>query len=88
MNRLLHWFDARLHFSDSIMPLMRHPVPRELSSPLGWWYVFGSASMTLLMIQIVTGIGVGNLHLPAADGSIAELPIAEYPDVVVEGRVP
>ena len=37
----------RLGISDTWMPMMRHPVPRELAGPLGWWYVFGSASLTL-----------------------------------------
>ena len=43
-----NWFDARLGFSDTLLPMLRHPVPRAIAGPMGWWYVFGSASLTLL----------------------------------------
>ena len=34
---------------DSLLPMLRHPIPREVAGPMGWWYVFGSASLTLLI---------------------------------------
>jgi ubiquinol-cytochrome c reductase cytochrome b subunit len=34
---------------------------------MGWWYVFGSASLTLLVVQILTGIGLALVFVPAAD---------------------
>ncbi len=40
--------------------MLTHPIPRGAAGPMGWWYVFGSASMTLLVIQILTG------HRPGA----------------------
>ena len=42
---------------------MLHPVPRRTAS---WWYVFGSASLVLLMLQVVTGIMLALVYLPSA----------------------
>jgi ubiquinol-cytochrome c reductase cytochrome b subunit len=62
-----NWFDARLRLRATLLPMMRHPIPREAAGPMGWWYVFGSASLTLLLIQILTGIGLALVYVPAAD---------------------
>ena len=62
------WFDVRMGFSETLMPVLRHPVPREIEGPIGWWYVFGSASLTFLLIQIFTGIGLSLVYVPAAEG--------------------
>ena len=66
MKRIYRWFDIRLGISDTWVPMLRHPVPRELAGPLGWWYVFGSASLTLFIIQILTGIGLALTYVPSA----------------------
>jgi ubiquinol-cytochrome c reductase cytochrome b subunit len=73
-----HWFDARLKLRDSLLPMMRHPVPREIAGPMGWWYVFGSASMTMLIIQILTGIGLALVFVPAADKAYDSLLALNY----------
>ena len=62
-----NWFDARLRFRETLRPMMRHPIPREVAGPMGWWYVFGSASLTLLLVQILTGIGLAMVYDPTAD---------------------
>jgi ubiquinol-cytochrome c reductase cytochrome b subunit len=61
------WCDARLRLRETFLPMMQHPVPREVAGPMGWWYVFGSASMTMLLLQILTGIGLALVYVPAAD---------------------
>ena len=73
LKKIGHWFDARLGFSETLMPMMRHRVPREIEGPLGWWYVFGSAAMTLFLIQILTGIGLALVYVPAADKAYESL---------------
>jgi ubiquinol-cytochrome c reductase cytochrome b subunit len=73
-----HWFDARLKLRDTLLPMMRHPVPREIAGPMGWWYVFGSASMTMLLIQILTGIGLALVFVPAADKAYDSLLALNY----------
>ncbi len=74
----LSWFDVRLRFSETIMPMMRHPIPRSSAGPLGWWYVFGSASLTLLLLQIATGIGLALVYVPAADKAYESLLYLNY----------
>ena len=45
---------------------------------MGWWYVFGSASLTFLMIQILTGIGLALVYVPAADQAYESLLYLDY----------
>ena len=61
------WLDTRLSFRASLLPALTHPIPRGAAGPMGWWYIFGSASITLLMIQVLTGIGLALVYVPAAD---------------------
>src|SRR6267142_2792498 len=72
------WLDTRLSLRESLGPILTHPVPRALAGPKGWWYVFGSASMTLLMIQIVTGVGLALVYVPAADQAYESLLFLDY----------
>lgn len=78
MKRLYQWFDSRLGISDTWLPMLRHPVPRELAGPMGWWYVFGSASLTLFLIQILTGIGLALTYVPSAGQAYESLLYLNY----------
>ena len=62
----------------TLLPMMRHPIPREAAGPMGWWYVFGSASLTLLLVQILTGIGLALVYVPAADKAYDSLLYLDY----------
>ncbi len=73
MRKLLLWLDARVGFRDSILPMLTHPIPKGAAGPMGWWYVFGSASITLLVIQILTGIGLALVYVPTADQAYESL---------------
>src|SRR5438105_5035197 len=72
------WFDARLGFRQSILPMLTHPIPKGAAGPMGWWYVFGSASLTLLIIQILTGIGLALVYVPTADQAYESLLYLNY----------
>ena len=72
------WFEARLCLRESLGPMLTHPIPRTVAGPMGWWYVFGSASLTLLMIQIATGIGLALVYVPAADKAYESLLFLNY----------
>jgi ubiquinol-cytochrome c reductase cytochrome b subunit len=73
MKRILAWLEARLSLRDSVGPMLMHPIPRAAAGPMGWWYIFGSASITLLMIQIVSGIGLALVYVPTASQAYESL---------------
>jgi ubiquinol-cytochrome c reductase cytochrome b subunit len=73
-----NWFDARLKVRETLLPMLRHPIPRAAAGPMGWWYVFGSASLTLLLVQILTGIGLALVYVPAADKAYDSLLYMNY----------
>jgi ubiquinol-cytochrome c reductase cytochrome b subunit len=57
------WFDKRLQLGATIRHTIEHPVPRETAS---WFYVFGSAALTVLSLQLVTGILLALIYVPSA----------------------
>ena len=61
--RIYDWFEQRLQVEGPIKDAVLHKVPRNTAS---WWYVFGSAAFTLLMLQIVTGILLALVYVPSA----------------------
>jgi ubiquinol-cytochrome c reductase cytochrome b subunit len=67
------WFDTRLGVSETFLPMLMHPIPRGSAGPMGWWYVFGSASLTMLAIQILTGILLALVYVPTADQAYESL---------------
>ncbi|MDB5339042.1 MAG: Cytochrome b/b6 domain protein [Planctomycetaceae bacterium] len=72
------WFEARLCLCESLWPMLTHPIPKTVAGPMGWWYIFGSASLTLFMIQIVTGIGLALVYVPSADRAYDSLLFLNY----------
>jgi ubiquinol-cytochrome c reductase cytochrome b subunit len=63
IKKVYDWLDHRLQLSGPIEEVVQHPVPRNTAS---WWYVFGSAAFTLLLLQIVTGILLAFVYVPSA----------------------
>jgi ubiquinol-cytochrome c reductase cytochrome b subunit len=57
------WFDRRLQLAAPIREAAEHRIPRNTSS---WWYVFGSAALTVFILQIVTGILLALIYVPSA----------------------
>jgi len=62
IRRIGDWFDRRLQLAAPIREAAEHPIPRNTSS---WWYVFGSAALTIFILQIVTGILLALVYVPS-----------------------
>src|ERR1700675_3295779 len=57
------WLEARLQLATPIRNTMEHPVPRQAASGA---YVFGSAALTVFLLQLVTGILLALVYVPSA----------------------
>ncbi len=73
LTQFLSWFEARLGLRESLGLMLNHPIPRGAAGPMGWWYVFGSASITLLAIQVLTGIGLALVYVPTTEEAYQSL---------------
>jgi ubiquinol-cytochrome c reductase cytochrome b subunit len=63
ISRIGQWFDHRLQVAAPVREMAEHPVPRSTAS---WLYVFGSAALVVLMLQVVTGILLAVCYVPSA----------------------
>ncbi|MGA3239757.1 MAG: cytochrome b N-terminal domain-containing protein [Bryobacteraceae bacterium] len=63
ISRVGQWFDRRLQLAAPVREIAEHPVPRSTAS---WMYVFGSAALVVLMLQVVTGILLAVCYVPSA----------------------
>src|SRR5580704_16203030 len=69
------WLDDRLQLGMPMRDVMEHPIPRESAS---WLYVFGSAAMTVLGLQVVTGILLALIYNPSASEAWNSLQILNH----------
>ena len=80
------WFDRRLQLATPIREAVEHPVPRNSAS---WWYVFGSAALTIFILQIVTGILLALIYVPSGAEAWTLVPpskLTNAPMVALAGR--
>ncbi len=63
MRALGAWLDRRVQLRDAILQVARHRVPRSTGS---WYYVFGSITFVLFLLQIVTGVCLSFSYVPSA----------------------
>jgi ubiquinol-cytochrome c reductase cytochrome b subunit len=70
ISQIGEWFDRRLQLAAPIREVAEHPVPRNTAS---WWYVFGSAALTVFVLQIVTGILLAMIYVPSGSEAWSSL---------------
>src|ERR1700675_3108986 len=63
IKKLGEWIEQRVQLAAPIRETMEHPVPRQTAS---WAYVFGSAALTVFVLQLVTGILLAMIYVPSA----------------------
>lgn len=71
---VVEWFEFRLGIKDQVTHSLMHPVPPKT----GYWYVFGSAAMTLLMLQLVTGVLLVTVYVPSAEQAYESIQYLNY----------
>jgi ubiquinol-cytochrome c reductase cytochrome b subunit len=72
---LAEWFDHRLQLGTPIREVMEHRVPRNTAS---WAYVFGSASLTVMILQFITGICLAFVYVPSAAQAWTSLQVLNH----------
>jgi ubiquinol-cytochrome c reductase cytochrome b subunit len=75
IGRVGAWLDHRLKLGASIRETVTHPVPRSSAS---WLYVFGSAALTIFLLQVVTGILLALVYVPSAGEAWNSLQILNH----------
>ena len=75
IERIGAWLDHRLKLGAAIRETAEHPVPRDTAS---WFYVFGSAALTVFLLQIVTGILLALVYVPSAGEAWNSLQVLDH----------
>jgi ubiquinol-cytochrome c reductase cytochrome b subunit len=63
MQSIGDWLGARVQLAGTVRETMEHRVPRDSAS---FFYVFGSAALTVFALQLVTGILLAIVYVPSA----------------------
>lgn len=58
LKRVWRWLDDLTGFSKALGPIMSHPVPPARKTR--WFYVFGSATLFVFLVQVATGIALSS----------------------------
>ncbi|HET8572662.1 MAG TPA: cytochrome b N-terminal domain-containing protein [Edaphocola sp.] len=69
LKKIGKWIDDRSGLTETILPLIRHPVPASVR----WAYVFGSGTLFCFILQVVTGIGLSLLYQPSSQEAYKSL---------------
>jgi ubiquinol-cytochrome c reductase cytochrome b subunit len=68
------WLDDRTGIGAVVGRLARHPVPPGVTTlRSGWWYVFGIATLTAFVVQLVTGAVLATMYIPSTESAYDSL---------------
>lgn len=71
LKRAWAWFDDVTGLSAIISPLLDHPVPKARG--YSWFYVLGSATLIVFLIQVVTGIALASGYVASSGQAYSTL---------------
>lgn len=63
MRAIGRWIDERLQLTSLLASFLDRPVPR----PVGWAHTLGSATLFLIVLQVITGIALTLSYVPSPD---------------------
>ena len=69
IRRLWGWLDDKTGLSDFVGPLAKHLVPPDSR----WSYVFGSATLFVFVLQVVTGVSLALMYQPTSSSAYESL---------------
>jgi ubiquinol-cytochrome c reductase cytochrome b subunit len=69
------WLDSRLHISELWEHTAGHHIPKKSAS---WFYVFGSATLLCLVVQIITGSLLAFAYVPSGAEAYTTLEYLTY----------
>jgi ubiquinol-cytochrome c reductase cytochrome b subunit len=75
IRRIGDWVGQRLQLGGPIRETMEHPIPRDTAS---WYYVFGSAAMTVFGLQLIIGILLALIYVPSRSEAWNSLQILKH----------
>lgn len=75
MQKIGGWLDQRLQLGAPIRATLEHPIPRDTAS---WFYVFGSAALTVFGLQLLTGVLLALIYVPSAGEAWNSLQILNH----------
>jgi len=79
--KIWEWIDDRTGAKEAWKATAGHPIPPKT----GWMYVFGSATMVALIVQVITGSVLATKYIPSASQAYETLVYLTYHDPV--GRI-
>ncbi len=71
IKRLWIWFDDITGISGWLVPILRHPVPPARKS--AWLYVFGSATLFVFVVQVITGTALASAYVTSTGSAYESL---------------
>jgi ubiquinol-cytochrome c reductase cytochrome b subunit len=75
IREIVGWLERRLELRPMVEPALRHPIPPGSAS---WWNVFGSAALTALGLQLLSGICLALVYVPSAAHAYQSLVYLDY----------
>jgi len=69
LKNIWHWIDDRTGIVGFVKPLAKHLVPPDSK----WTYVFGSATLFVFVLQVITGVALSLLYQPTSETAYESL---------------
>jgi len=71
---LVRWLDERLDLAG----IRRALLDREVPDRLTWWHTLGSATLTVFLVQVITGIVLATYYAPSPDHAYESIRFVDH----------